>query len=951
MAKIDDTTGIQSVLPETRLPDDYRHVQANPEQFGGLIARGIEQEAAGKRQLGQGEAELGRGESQLGQTFGKVAANDAFNQVNEQAQHLLHGDPNKKDPVTGAADGGYLSLQGRAALMARQGVEQKLDELVSNARAGMTTLDQQLEFDTITRHARANWTAEIGAHADAGQKTWYNDVYDAGIKQGLDGVSRNPGDSPEQTEARKHNAADVVRSVADQAALAAGAKRLPDGSPDPGDPVVKAAIAKGEKLVNQAYVESLVQANPDRAREVMAMPKMQAALGDAYPALAERLKHRLDQGQAASTAATLWSTHGTKFPYANPDLPIFNKVTWENPGGFSTAGLFRTAIIESNGNPNAVSSTGAKGLMQFVGGTWKQYGKGDPSDPVASLVAGQHYSIANAQVLRANGYEPNDALLYLAHQQDGQKVVRALQNPNAPAWQIFGQTGVLKNDGTLQQTAGQFMAMWTRRFNGTDPDYHPLSAIDDTDLPTMKQGIYADLEHLPVSPEVREMARHQVDTWFEVRAVAEAQDSAAKKAKIESAADQYLVAAEKPGADRAMMVARASIDPAFNGDPQMRVWIKRALSEPPGVEGNGSGFAEARRRALLPEGDPLRITDMRPIWEMSKDGAITAKGISEMRSLFNDLHGRGENSPEFQHVMQGVLNGAKSRLSFDGEFGDIPGMPPKRDLKGEQIYNEKFTRWFFGELQTKTTAADRWKFINDEKLIQDKIDSLRPRAQMAQDRLLAGADHEPVPPAPQGVTSMAWGDVMATRPVINGRPMPMENWARAIDYLRANPTPDMIKHFDAKAYGFSGKEILDKLGGKGQLANNLAAADAQMDLTPQEKALYQRHLTNLTGPGGVDNANGSRSTLFQATVEHKGKVYSIPTVWDGKILNIDDALKRVEKEGWDKFPSYKTEEEAEARYQQMHKFMEADTAQFMQSRSPAQRLDAGETIQGEMSVR
>jgi hypothetical protein len=260
MAQISDQVGIQGILPETRLPDDYRHVQANPEQFGGLIGRGLEQEAAGKRQLGQGEAELGRGESQLGQTFGKVVANDAFNQINEQAQHLLHGDPNKTDPVTGAADGGFMGLQGRAALMARKGVEQKLDELVSNARDGMTTLDQQLEFDTISRHARAQWSAEIGAHADAGQKTWYNSVYDAGIKQGLDGVSRNPGDSTEQTEARKHNAADVIRSVADQAALAAGAKRLPDGSPNPDDPVVKAAVAKGEKLVNQAYLESLIEA-------------------------------------------------------------------------------------------------------------------------------------------------------------------------------------------------------------------------------------------------------------------------------------------------------------------------------------------------------------------------------------------------------------------------------------------------------------------------------------------------------------------------------------------------------------------------------------------------------------------------------------------------------------------------------------------------------------------
>jgi len=111
----------------------------------------------------------------------------------------------------------------------------------------------------------------------------------------------------------------------------------------------------------------------------------------------------------------------------------------------------------------------------------------------------------------------------------------------------------------------------------------------------------------------------------------------------------------------------------------------------------------------------------------------------------------------------------------------------------------------------------------------------------------------------------------------------------------------------------------------------LADADAAMKLTPQEKSLYQRHLTNLTGPGGVDNADGSRSTLFQATVDHDGKTYAIPTVWDGKILPVDQAVERVRAEGWDKFPAYKNPAEAEARYQKMHGFMEADTESFKAS--------------------
>lgn len=113
---------------------------------------------------------------------------------------------------------------------------------------------------------------------------------------------------------------------------------------------------------------------------------------------------------------------------------------------------------------------------------------------------------------------------------------------------------------------------------------------------------------------------------------------------------------------------------------------------------------------------------------------------------------------------------------------------------------------------------------------------------------------------------------------------------------------------------------------------NIDEAASALDMTPQEKRLYERHLANLSGPGGVDNADGSRSTLFQMSIEHAGKVYNVPTVWDGKILQPDDAIKQVEKEGWDAFPSYQTEQEAESRYQQMHDFMERDTQDYLEEK-------------------
>jgi hypothetical protein len=115
--------------------------------------------------------------------------------------------------------------------------------------------------------------------------------------------------------------------------------------------------------------------------------------------------------------------------------------------------------------------------------------------------------------------------------------------------------------------------------------------------------------------------------------------------------------------------------------------------------------------------------------------------------------------------------------------------------------------------------------------------------------------------------------------------------------------------------------------------SNLEAADKALHLTPQERALYERHLTNLVGPGGVNNPDGSRSTLFQTSFETDGKTYNVPTVYDGRILKPDDAIERARKEGLDKFPSYASEDEAEARYQQMHNYMERDTEQHFKGKA------------------
>jgi soluble lytic murein transglycosylase-like protein len=45
------------------------------------------------------------------------------------------------------------------------------------------------------------------------------------------------------------------------------------------------------------------------------------------------------------------------------------------------------AKAESNMNPDAISPVGAKGLAQFVSGTWAEWGEGDPTNPEKAIKA------------------------------------------------------------------------------------------------------------------------------------------------------------------------------------------------------------------------------------------------------------------------------------------------------------------------------------------------------------------------------------------------------------------------------------------------------------------------------------------------------------------------------------------------------------------------------------
>jgi len=114
--------------------------------------------------------------------------------------------------------------------------------------------------------------------------------------------------------------------------------------------------------------------------------------------------------------------------------------------GVSPDYLRRLIQYESRGNPNAVSSTGARGLTQFTKGTAKQYGLRNRNDPASNIDAAARLAVDNQRALtKVLGRKPTDDELYLGHLQGQGGASAGFKNPQGRAIDVFGNKAVKAN--------------------------------------------------------------------------------------------------------------------------------------------------------------------------------------------------------------------------------------------------------------------------------------------------------------------------------------------------------------------------------------------------------------------------------------------------------------------------------------------------------------------------
>jgi hypothetical protein len=96
--------------------------------------------------------------------------------------------------------------------------------------------------------------------------------------------------------------------------------------------------------------------------------------------------------------------------------------------------------------------------------------------------------------------------------------------------------------------------------------------------------------------------------------------------------------------------------------------------------------------------------------------------------------------------------------------------------------------------------------------------------------------------------------------------------------------------------------------------------------------ILRHHYENLAYNRAVSNEDGSVSTVYTRQVDINGRPTLIPSVWEGKILEEEDAVERALASGIE-WPTADTHEELRAYDEGLHKNMQPmsakDAMQFL----------------------
>ncbi len=341
MAGVPDNAGLQTVAPDVQTPDDYQHIDASPEKFGAAAARG-------QQALGEGEGQAAAGGFATLRFYNQLVADHGANDYQDEINKIMHGDPDKMVPGPDGKpmpDAGFMGLKGRAAMDARPGVEARMKAAEKRIKGTLLAPASELEFDSFSRRLRAVTSSQVGTHADTEQKVWGKQVAQGEIQVNSTTLTNNA----EDPEIVRNSAAGIVNGYVKIAEI--------DGA-QPGDPVWKAAVQKGEAAAARSQILAIGATDPVRGMRMTENYK--AKLGADYHTLVDHFRPRAQQAEGQQTAD--WLLSGTAPPAGEDAKAVlrhfegFRERPYRDNDGKFRVGYGSDTVTKADGSISPVTS-------------------------------------------------------------------------------------------------------------------------------------------------------------------------------------------------------------------------------------------------------------------------------------------------------------------------------------------------------------------------------------------------------------------------------------------------------------------------------------------------------------------------------------------------------------------------------------------------------------------
>ena len=386
-----------------------------------------------------GAAEVGRGFAKMGQDF-RAAADQAQDRLNEtwarDASTKLMLDMN------GAAET-YRKLEGMDAVAGYQAHVSAVEDMRRKALAAAPNAAAEKMLGDQSAFALARIVSGSQAYSAAQFKVGQERSHTAAASA-ITTTAVNQQNDPEFIQQSEN----AIRQSGREIAAARGLH---------GDEAEAFAAVEVGKFYKTLITDMAAR---NQAGAVALFDQVKGRMdGASQAAIAHALKASGDAGVSAAAATRAWM---------GGDLSgAIDRAAAAVPGSNADT-LRRTAMLESSGGRDrSVSSAGARGAFQFISTTAQRYGLTNPDDDEAAANAAARLQNDNRAALKARlGRDPTEAEVYLAHQQGAAGAAALIRNPNAPAADAVGNAAIMQNGGRQGMTAGEFVRIWTDKFNG-----------------------------------------------------------------------------------------------------------------------------------------------------------------------------------------------------------------------------------------------------------------------------------------------------------------------------------------------------------------------------------------------------------------------------------------------------------------------------------------------------